>query len=181
MALNLEASPAEQQRHREAEAAARGERVSYEDDPVGYASLHWALWPVMAEVPQLPVIPAGMWPYESPLVKRARADAGEDPHAVPEEYVEANEAALYGLMPDDATIEAARAGDVILRGSVAEGVRQAMAQQAERDAVGRTPEERQARRDEQRAQREAQAEERRRLRDEQRAQREAQREQDQRT
>jgi hypothetical protein len=169
MALNLSDTPAQRQREREADAVARGQQVRPEDDPVGYASLHWALYPVMAEVPMLPVIPAGMWPYESPLVKRARADAGENPHEVPEEYVEANKAAVYGTMPDEETVEAARRGDIVFRGAVAEGLRQAVVQASQRDERMEARDQRQAQRQEHQAEREVQ-------REEHQAEREAQRE-----
>lgn len=45
----------------------------------------WTLYPYPQE-PQKQVLPSGMWPFESPVAKAARAEKGEDPNVPPHDY-----------------------------------------------------------------------------------------------
>lgn len=46
---------------------------------------YWTLYPY-PQPPSLPVLPAGMWPWESPVAKAFRAEKGDNPNEPPVDY-----------------------------------------------------------------------------------------------
>jgi hypothetical protein len=60
------------------------------DEPlVDGAPQHWALYPETLGFPVVPnkqVLPTGMWPWESPVAKMARAAKGENPGEPPKDF-----------------------------------------------------------------------------------------------
>jgi hypothetical protein len=60
------------------------------DEPlVDGAPQHWALYPETNGYPLIPnlqVLPAGMWPWESPVSKAVRMAKGENPTEPPHDY-----------------------------------------------------------------------------------------------
>jgi hypothetical protein len=63
----------------------------FEEELVDGAPEHWALYPETNGLPVIPniqVLPAGMWPWESPISKEMRAAKGENPAEPPKDYNE---------------------------------------------------------------------------------------------
>jgi hypothetical protein len=73
-------------------------------DRLAYALENWAIYPeVYGAGQQEQVLPIGMFPWESPLVRGARAEVGENPHEPPEDFAVIRDAVLGRRPPDEPT------------------------------------------------------------------------------